>query len=144
MPIATLPMLNGKLYMITDPVMIQNGFRNNKLSFDPFELEFAQRMLGLSDETMVPVRFPGDEKKPSFLAEFTHEIHAAMVGEHLHKTNAAALNVVARVFNGLEKTFEVDSFYYWIRDAMTVATCEALLGSHNPVTIGSDLVKALW
>lgn len=144
MPIATLPMLNGKLYIITDPVMVHNAFRNKKLSFDPFTLEFAQRMLGVSDETMVPVRFAGDEKNPSFLSEFVHEIHGAMVGEHLHRMNADALNGVASTINGLGKSLEIDSLYYWVRNTMTVATCDALLGVHNPVKVGSELVQALW
>lgn len=144
MPIATLPMLNGKLYVITDPVMVQNAFRNKRLSFDPFALEFAQRMLGVSDETMVPVRFTGDEKNPGFLSEFVHEIHGAMVGQHLLRMNADALNGVARAINGLGKTFEIDNLFYWVRDMMTVATCDALLGAHNPVKTGSELVQALW
>ncbi|KUJ10373.1 cytochrome P450 [Mollisia scopiformis] len=144
MPIATLPMLNGKLYVITDPVMAQNAFRHKNLSFDPFTLEFAQRMLGVSDETMVPVSFAGDEKNPSFLSEFVKEIHNAMSGQYLHKMNADALNGVAVSINGLGKTFETESLFYWLRKTMTVATADALFGSHNPVKSDSDLVQALW
>ncbi|KAE8450494.1 hypothetical protein EG329_006224 [Mollisiaceae sp. DMI_Dod_QoI] len=144
MPIATLPMINKKLYIITDPIMAQNAFRNKNLSFDPFTLEFAQRMLAVSDETMVPVSFPGDEKTPSFLSEFVREIHGAMVGKYLHKMNADALNEVAVTVNRLGETFETESLYYWLRKTMTVATTDALLGSHNPLKHDSSLVDALW
>jgi hypothetical protein len=144
MPIATLPMLNGKLYMITDPGMVQNAFRNKKLSFDPFTLEVAQRMLGVSDQTMIPVRFAGDEEKPGFLSAFVQELHGAMVGQYLHEMNANALNRIAVTINGLGKTSKINNLYYWIRDIMTVATCDALLGSHNPVKTGSEYVQLLW
>lgn len=124
--------------------MAQNAFRNKNLSFDPFTLEFAQRMLGVSDETMAPIRFTGDEKNPAFLSEFVRLVHGAMAGEYLHKMNAHALNRVAVSINSLGRSFEPDSLYYWLRNMMTVATCDALLGSHNPINADSDLVDALW
>ncbi|CZR62543.1 related to cytochrome P450 7B1 [Phialocephala subalpina] len=144
MPIATLPMINAKLYIITDPVMAQNAFRHKNLSFDPFTLEFAQRMLGVSDESMVPVRFAGDEKNPGFLAQFLKEIHEAMRGEYLHKMNADVLNGVAVTINELGKTFEPESLFYWLRGTITVATSNALFGSFNPFKDDPALGDALW
>lgn len=58
--------------------------------------------------------------------------------------NESALNGVAIEINGLGKIFETKSLYYWLRNTMTVATCDALLGSHNLLKTGSDLVDALW
>jgi hypothetical protein len=144
MPIATLPMINGKLYVITSPVLAQSAFRHKNLSFEPFVVEFAQRMLGVSNETMEPVRFPGDETRLSFVGEFSKAIHGAMAGEYLHKMNADALNQVAASLNAIKGTFETDSLYLWIRTMMTVATCNALLGSKNPMIEDPSLVDALW
>jgi hypothetical protein len=144
MPVATLPMINGKLYMMTDPNMAQAAFRHKNLSFDPFSLEFAQRMLSVSDETMVPVRFAGDEKNPSFLAEFARDLHAAMIPTYLNKMNANVLRRVALAINEIGETFEPESLFYWLRMMMTLATSDALFGSHNPLKYDGSLVDALW
>lgn len=40
LPICTLPMLNGKLYVINSPNLISSAMRSKDLSFDPFVLEF--------------------------------------------------------------------------------------------------------
>jgi len=47
LPICTLPMLNGKMYLINSPGLIAAGMRNRDLSFDPFSLEFAEGLLGI-------------------------------------------------------------------------------------------------
>ncbi|KAH7383684.1 cytochrome P450 [Cadophora sp. MPI-SDFR-AT-0126] len=139
LPIATLPMINGKLYIITQPALIQSAYRNKNLSFDPFMIDFAQRMLDLPEEVMVPVR-----DIPSFIPEVVKEIHGSMLGEHLYKMNADALNNVAVTINGLSATFKADSLYLWIRETLTMATCNTLLGSHNPLKDDLSLVDALW
>lgn len=144
MPIATLPMINSKLYVINDPVLAQNAYRHKNLSFDPFMLEFAQPMCALSEEEMVPIKFAGDEKTPSFIAEFVKAVHEAMQVEYLHKMNADALNAVATEINGLGQTFEPESLYYWLRGALTVATSNALYGPFNPLKQDPALIDALW
>ena len=58
LPIATLPMINGKLYIITQPTLIQSAYRNKNLSFDPFMIDFAQRMLDLSEVRDFFKRYP--------------------------------------------------------------------------------------
>jgi hypothetical protein len=107
-------------------------------------IEFAQKMLGVSDETMIPIKDPGDQNRPGYLDIFVREIHGAMVGEHLHKMNTHALNEVAITFNRLGKSFVASSLYLWLREIMTIATCNALLGSHNPMKDNEMLVDALW
>ncbi|KAE9365750.1 cytochrome P450 [Stipitochalara longipes BDJ] len=144
LPAATLPMINGKLYVINDPIMAQAAFRHKNLSFDPFTLAFAQRMLSVSDETMVPIRFAGDEKTPSFLHEFVKELHGAMAEKYLNKMNANALERVSATVNDFGKTFKTDSLYYWLRTMMTLATSDALFGSHNPLRLDESLVDSIW
>jgi hypothetical protein len=137
-------MINSKLYVITDPALVQSAFRNKHLSFEPFMVEFSQRMLGVSDETMRPIKnIPADEKAPSFLREFVREIHTAMMGEHLNKMNASALNQVASTLNSLE-IIKPESLYLWLRQMLTLATCNALLGNHSPFIDNPGLVDELW
>ncbi|KAL2061782.1 hypothetical protein VTL71DRAFT_7160 [Oculimacula yallundae] len=138
-PIATLPMINGKLYVITSPALVQSAYRNKNLSFDPFMKEFAQKMLQLSEEVMVPLK-----NDPGFIPDMVKVIHGSMLGEHLYKMNADALNDVAITINKLTDTFNPDSLYLWIRETLTMATCNTLLGSHNPMKDDKSLVDALW
>jgi len=146
MPICTLPtlLIHGKQYVITSPTLVQSALRSKDLSFEPFMVNLAQGMLDMSDEAMAPIWAPGTEEKPEFISEFIREIHGAMLGEHLHKMNAVALSDVAAAINGLGDTFEPESLYLWLRHTLTIATCNALLGSHNPMKSDSSLVDALW
>jgi hypothetical protein len=131
-------MINAKMYVITSPALAQSAFRNKDLSYEPFELEFAQRVLGLSNELMAPVRVPG------VMGRFHRAVHGALAAEHLHKMNATMLNEVGTYMNGLAGTFEVDSLYLWIRNTITMATSDMLFGSHNPVKQDPTLVDSLW
>ena len=137
-------MINGKLYVINDPTMAQAAFRHKNLSFDPFTLAFAQRMVLVSDETMIPIRYPGDEKTPSFLNEYVKALHGAMVEKYLNSMNTEALQRVSDTLNAFGETFETDSLYYWLRTMMTLATSDALFGTHNPLRKDESLVDAIW
>jgi len=96
MPIFTMPMINSKIYVITEPLLVQSAFRSKALSFEPFMQEFAERMLGLSQKMMEIIRYePVDEKAPSFMKDFFGELHGSMSPQYLHKMNAEALNNVA-------------------------------------------------
>lgn len=143
-PIVTFPMINSKIYVITDPILVQSAFRNKQLSFEPFMVEFSQRMLGVSDETMGPIKnIPADEKAPSFLRDFIKEIHTAMMGEHLQQINASALNDVASTLNGVG-VVKPESLYLWLREMLTLATCNALMGDHSPFRSNPQLIDPLW
>ncbi|KAH6673616.1 cytochrome P450 [Halenospora varia] len=143
MPIATLPMINSKVYAINDPTLIHSALRSKNLSFEPFMTDFAQRMLALPDAIMVPIRDPGDEKS-GLLTGLIKEIHTSMIGVHLHKMNADVLNDVKTSINAIGESIEVKSLYLWLRSTMTIATCNTLLGLHNPMRGDPSLVDTLW
>jgi hypothetical protein len=137
-------MINSKLYVITEPLLAQSAFRSKNLSFEPFMVEFSQRMLGVSDATMGPIKnIPEDEKEPSLLRDFVREIHTAMMGEHLNRMNIEALSQVAHTLNSVD-AFQPESLYIWLRTMLTLATCNALMGSHSPFKSDPSLVDALW
>lgn len=136
--------MNSKLYAITEPLLAQSAFRSKNLSFEPFMVEFSQRMCGVSDATMEPIKYrPQDEKEPYLLGDFVKEIHTAMMGENLHRMNTNALNDVAGTLNKVD-AIQPDSLYIWIRTMLTLATCNALMGSHSPFKTDPSLVDALW
>ena len=138
-------MINAKIYVITEPLLVQSAFRSKSLSFEPFMEDFAERMLGVSDENMKLIRSkPEDEKVPSFMRDFFDDVHTAMAPQHLHKMNAEALNNVAVTVNSLGDNLGLESLWIWLRTTLTVATSTALYGSHNPLLADPSLVDDLW
>ena len=141
-------MINSKIYVVTEPLLAQSVFRSKDLSFFPFMVEFSQKMLGVSDETMEPIKnIPKEaenQNDPPLLQDFVKEIHTAMMGEHLHRMNADALNNVADSLNDIGNVLALDSLYLWLRGMMTLATCNALMGSHSPFRTDHSLIDALW
>lgn len=107
-------------------------------------VDLAQSMLGISDEKMEPILREATPERPQFIAQLIVAIHGSMAPHHLEQMNKEALNEVACALNQLDNVFEPDSLYLWIRKFLTVATCDALLGSHNPAKKDPSLVDALW
>lgn len=144
LPIATLPILGGKTYAIWDPALIQSALRQKTLSFEPFAVDFVQTMLGMSDKSYVAFR--DTPERPSLVPEFFEALHLTVRGEPLHRMNANALNYISDRLDSLsgEKTTDVNNFYIWLRELMTLATTTALLGKDNPLLHDGDLVDHLW
>jgi hypothetical protein len=138
MPIATLPMLNGKVYVVWDAALIQSIYRNKNLSFVPFAVDFAQRELKYTDEEDKIVRERG------LMDEFFDAVHEGMSANHTHRMNANALRSITEYLGGLDNEKEIPNLFIWLRDLMTVATCEALYGPENPLRGRPDLINDVW
>ncbi|KAH7359476.1 hypothetical protein B0T11DRAFT_307130 [Plectosphaerella cucumerina] len=90
MPVATLPLLNSKIYVVWDTSLVQSVFRNKNLSIVPFAREFTTNELSLVGNV--------------FLLLYT-----TITAEHLRKMSVSALRYISdqlnTSFNG-SKTFE--------------------------------------
>lgn len=139
MPIASLPMLNGKMYVVWDGILVQSIHRNRDLSFGPFIMDFAQRMLGYDDAADKMVR------EGTFVEEFVASNHEGMSASHVHRMNANALKYVAKKLHQItEDGIVIRNLFHWARDVMTEATTEALYGPDNPFTKDASLIDDLW
>ncbi|GKT50810.1 25-hydroxycholesterol 7-alpha-hydroxylase [Colletotrichum spaethianum] len=141
MAAATLPILNGKVYGIWDPVLIQSVYRNRDLSFEPFAVEFAQRELGFNNATLKIIQ------ESTLVPEFFDGIHKSMTADNLHRMNANALAYVSNALDNVCKgsaAFEATNFFVWVRDLMTMATAEALYGPNNPLRKDASLMEDTW
>lgn len=151
-------MLNGKLYAIYDPYLCQQILRNNTASFDPFQQEFAQKVFGLGQATYDKIRL-----NPPIFRDFTDAIHRSFQTDSLAKMNLRWLTEFAAKVDPIsvgkavadldnagkesiakDGTFEVDNFFLWCRDWMTLATTRALYGDHDPFHQDVSLVEATW
>ncbi|KAF5019816.1 hypothetical protein F66182_8185 [Fusarium sp. NRRL 66182] len=138
LPICTLPMLNGKLYIINAPDLIQSALRNNDISFDPFLVEFTKAMWAVSKSA---VDLLNDE---SNLKMGLNIIHSTLLGDPLHRLNAVALTKIMVNLNDIQdKTaVAVPDVFIWLRNIMTDATATALFGDNNPLTM--EHTHLLW
>ncbi|KAL3600141.1 hypothetical protein FPOAC2_04372 [Fusarium poae] len=137
-PIATIPILNGKLYVINSPDLIQSALRNNDISFTPFILESSKAMWGLSDNAMASISVEANLKGGMQL------IHSTLGGESLHKLNGNSLSRFMTYLNRVKprEMHEVADTYIWLRDMLTDASATAVFGSKNPIT--ADKMHLVW
>ncbi|KAH7136712.1 cytochrome P450 [Dactylonectria estremocensis] len=155
--IVTLPMLNGKMYSVFDPQLIQAVLRKKLASFDPFTTEFAQKTFGLTAETFAKIT-----GNPQLVPDFTDAIHSSFQTESLHKMNVHFLtqisNKLGKVGRGarvvdtansgkeslIDRGVQVENLYLWIRDIMSMATTRALYGDHDPYVRDPSLIEMMW
>ncbi|KAM5374561.1 hypothetical protein ACJA88_008026 [Fusarium oxysporum] len=138
MPICTLPMLNGKVYIINSPDLIQSALKNNDISFDPFLVEFSKAMWGLSQNA-------GDLiSDKEYLKTGLSIIQSTLMGEPLHRLNLSALTRLMTYLNPIRPGEELDApdVFIWLRDILTDATATALFGAKNPLTV--DKAHLMW
>ncbi|CAM1505894.1 Fc.00g115310.m01.CDS01 [Cosmosporella sp. VM-42] len=128
LPVCTLPMLHGKMYVINSPDLVISAMRNIDVSFDPFLIEFSAGMLGLSDKLVKII------EKKHVMDGLMHIIHTSLMGEPLYKMNVVALTNLMKTLNGIgpDSMIAVSDSWTWTQELMAVATMEALFGEKNP------------
>ncbi|KAK2672903.1 Cytochrome P450, E-class, group IV [Fusarium oxysporum f. sp. vasinfectum] len=151
--IATLPMLNGKVYAAFDPALLQTLLRNKTASFEPFVFDYAKKTFALKHETFAKVKVPG------VYDEFTEAIHASFQVRHLHQMNVHFLGSIAAKLNhatiradpinaGKETVangrLHVKNLYLWCRDVMSLATTRSLYGDTDPFNRDPSLIEDMW
>ncbi|PKS08611.1 hypothetical protein jhhlp_004997 [Lomentospora prolificans] len=131
LPICSLPMLNGYIYVINDPALISAAMRNRNLSFDPFSLEFAVGSLGMTQHHVDLFSAPG------MMDEITHVIHSSLTGDNVFQMNVKALADISSLLNKVKPSegLHVADVSHWLRDLMTMATMAAMFGKNNPFAV---------
>lgn len=138
MPICTLPMLHGQVYVINSPSLIAAAMRNRNLSFDPFSLEFAESAMGMTRQHVEIFSREG------VMDEVNNVIHASLTGDNVYQMNRRALADVADVLNDIkpESSLDVPDVFEWLRNLMSLATMTALYGKNNPM--GKEGIEQIW
>ncbi|PNY22474.1 25-hydroxycholesterol 7-alpha-hydroxylase, partial [Tolypocladium capitatum] len=157
MSIATLPMLNGKMYMVFDPDLIQSTLRSKAAAFEPFLVDFAQKSFGLADATFAKIT-----SQPRLVPDFLEAIHRSFQPASLHQMNmhffgsiSAKLDPISdgtlkvdEANSGRERKIdgglEVGNLFGWCRDVITMASTQALYGHNDPFTKDPSLIPAIW
>ncbi|WQF77337.1 Putative cytochrome P450 [Colletotrichum destructivum] len=140
-PILTLPMLNGKAYIITDPDLAQSAIRNRALSFDPHLRDFVQGMTGPGVDAATMTTWDD----PAFFGPWVKIIYGAMAGRPLLALNVSAVGRVAASLNAVGGgATDVEDLYRWTREVFTLASTDSLYGRENPLRADRRLVDAYW
>ncbi|KAF6838049.1 prostacyclin synthase [Colletotrichum plurivorum] len=138
-PICTLPMLNGKGYVITDPELTLAAFRSRNLSLGPLISEMIHRITGLPDSCMEIYN------STAFHTQWNKIVHSTLTGEQLRIINVAGLRDLARTLNAVPpQGLDVADLYLWTRSTMTMATTSALYGDENPWKKDPSLTEEYW
>ncbi|KAF9873733.1 prostacyclin synthase [Colletotrichum karsti] len=137
-PAFTLPMLKGKVYVVTDPALVLSVLRNRSFTFDPFMRGFIQGLTGTLPETM------DIWDDPTFYGTYVKIVWDGMAGNSLLQLNVSVIDNVAKALKRLEASIEVENLYEWNRKLFTVASTNSLYGSKNPFGQDETLVEAYW
>ncbi len=130
-PICTLPVLHGKLYVINSAALISAAQRSQTLSFYPFVELFSQNALGLSKREVE--RF----SEPGYIAAASKPIHPSLMGEPLRDLVFAGLTKIAAEFNaiGAGEGLKDRDVIGWLREVLSQAVMVAVYGEEkNPMT----------
>ncbi len=144
-PIATLPMVTGKIYLITSPTLAREAFRSSNLAFEPLSIEPGSRIFCFSKDTIdnstrTDQRCPN---APNATEELNFALHDGLTQSHFQKLILASLNRFSFVINGMGQVTEIESLYGWVRKTMALATSRALFGAEDPLNKDHALVNSL-
>jgi cytochrome P450 len=132
-------MLNGKLYIINSPNLVQGVIRSSTISFDPFLIEFSEGTFGLTKKQVEIIA------RREVMDDLVEVIHATLMGEPLMRLNLAALNSLMEPLNAIRAgtPLSVADTSVFLRRHLMAATMEGLFGKkHNPFPL--DKVDLLY
>ncbi|KAJ6439292.1 3-hydroxybutyryl dehydrogenase [Purpureocillium lavendulum] len=156
-PLATLPMLNGKAYTIFEPDLIHAILRSKSASFEPYIVHLVHTTFDLTDEAFTKV-----VEDHELLPDLTDAIHRGFQHNPLRSMTRRLLGTISDKLDsigdegrgvgsvdlGQEKSIsgglEVRNFFLWCRDLMTLSTTKALYGDSDPFSKDQRLISLLW
>ncbi len=145
LPIYTLGMLNGKVYIVTSPTLVSAVNRSSKvLAFNPFIAQLGKRITGHDETTSRIVQHNLNGENGS---GYVIEVHDAIVtalapGKNLEKMTEAMLWEASAYLDKL-KDQEVDLFG-WTQQMVTMCSTRAIYGPKNPFNSDPNLTTAFW
>lgn len=149
-PIFTITLPGQKMYIITQPELIQTVQKQHKiLAFPPIEAKFASTVCGASAEAqaILDKNVNGDEGDHGLSMESYAAMRAALKpGEELDGMNRIMLQEVGKSLDALQPAKgEVKKLglYTWLRDVITTATTRSVYGPMNPYD-DKSIADAFW
>lgn len=139
-------MLNGKVYIVTSPDLVNAVNRNSKrIAFNPFIAMLGKRITGHDEDTSQIVQHNlNGEHGPGYVIDVHDSIVASLVpGKDLQQTTNAMLSQLSKYFEALTTDAEIELFK-WTRYTVTMCSTRALYGSGNPFDRDAKFVDLFW
>ena len=146
LPIYTLNMLSGKVYIVTSPELVNAVNRNSKkIAFNPFVAMLGKRITGHDQDTSEIVQHNlNGEHGPGYVIDVHDRIVASLApGENLQQTTKAMLSQVSTYLEALTTDAEVNLFE-WTRSMVTMCSTRALYGPESPFNQNPRFVDSFW
>ncbi|KAK1752886.1 cytochrome P450 [Echria macrotheca] len=143
-PIATLPMLTGKVYAVYDPALIAAGLKSKALSTKPQTQAVAGPLVGLGKETAELLR---TDRGSALMDSTTAVISSALAGSNVAPMTAAALDRISSLLGSLAagSPAAIPNTWMWVRSILVEATAHGLYGKvHNPFAKNPGIEQSLW
>lgn len=143
--IATLPILNMKLYVIFSAPLQQSAMRSKNMDAQSFTVNFIPRLFGITQATLD--RMLGrDGVHESMSSPMARVFTATLSGDSLNELTLSTLNSVADTLNAVgDDGLNIPNIYMWLRQVMSLATAEGLFGhKHNPYGEDLGVIDAQW
>ena len=131
-------MLNGKLYLIHSPSLIQAAMRNKDISFDPLFLQFGKTIGGLNAHQMDHIY------KPEILKQFSTIIHSSLTASALSNMIAVGLVEVKTALNAIPagSGLHIPHVYPWLKEVASMSAVRGLFGEKN--MIDKKALQDIW
>ena len=145
LPIYTLNMLSGKVYIVTSPSLVSAVNRNSRvLAFNPFIGQVGKRITGHDEATSRIVQHNLNGESGSGYAIEVHDATVAALapGKNLENMTEAMLREASPYLDKL-KDQEIDLFA-WTQQMVTICSTRAIYGPQNPFNSSPDLPTAFW
>lgn len=146
LPIYTLNMLSGKVYIVTSPDLVNAVNRNpKKIAFNPFIAMLGKRITGHDEDTSQIVQHNlNGEHGPGYVIDVHDRIVAALApGKDLQKTTKAMLSHTSSYLGAFTTDAEINLFE-WMRYVVTMCSTRALYGNENPFNKNPKFVDSFW
>ena len=146
LPIYTLNMLNGKVYIVTSPELVSAVNRNSRaLAFNPFIAQLGKRITGHDEATSRIVQHNlNGEEGPGYVTEVHDGVVAALSpGKGLENMIEPMLKQATTYLNALDKDIEVDLFD-WTRKMITMCSTQSIYGPENPFNKSPHYADLFW
>jgi hypothetical protein len=146
-PIATLPMLTGKMYAVWDPYLVAAGLRSKSLSTTPHIIDATPVLAQVKESTADLLRSP---EGPLLVDRMMgHVIPATFKGASLQRLNQTALAGLASQLSTLSPSSNstavpIPNAWLWLRRLLTSATSKAIYGTGDPFAADDKVETALW
>ncbi|KAI1815748.1 cytochrome P450 [Poronia punctata] len=149
-PIFTMNIPGQKMYVVTDPELVQTVQKQHKtLAFPPIEAKFASTVCGTSQEAqnILAQNVNGDEGDFGLSMESYAAMRAALKpGPELDDMNRAMIREITASLDDLKPAkgqARRIGLYAWLRETITRATTRSVYGPMNPFE-DPDIVDAFW